>query len=314
MSALVAVDIGGTKVRISSFPVDADWSAAPTAERVFETPRSGNVVAALAERVREVVYEGDEDACPIAVGVGCPGPLDPLRGIVLNPPNLSREWWGLGLTGALAGELGISPDRVALENDCNLAALGEATFGAGRPYGSTLYITVSTGVGGGLVLEGEIFGGERGYAVEIGHTKLTDRPYPCGCGRTGCVESAVSGTAIARRAREAGWTPPSGGEPTAKAVLEAATSGDAVARDIVETAAAFFAETLVDAVYLYDPAVIVVGGGVSESDLFMDLSLAALERVPTMPAFRGVPVLRAALEPRSVVAGAFVLAGRLGAG
>ncbi len=246
-----------------------------------------------------------------AVGAGCPGPLDPQRGVVLNPPNLSESWWNLDVPGSLSRHLGVPPGHIAVDNDCNLAALGEWRFGAGRQYPSTLYVTVSTGVGGGLVVDGEIYSGSRGFAAEVGHMKLTDEPFWCGCGRTGCVESAISGPSIVRRARESGWTPKGGSDPTTRDIFEAANSGDRAAYGIIELAAGYFAEALVNFVYAYDPAVIVVGGGVTDQDLFMRLTFDAMNLVPMMPAFRGVPVVKAALGGRSVVAGAFVLAGHI---
>lgn len=252
---------------------------------------------------------GREDVS--AVGAGCPGPLDPKRGVVLNPPNLSDGWWSLNIPESLSKHLGIPPQRIAVDNDCNLAALGEYSFGAGRDYPSTLYVTVSTGVGGGLVVDGEVYSGSRGFAGEIGHMKLTDEPYPCGCGRTGCVESAISGPSIVRRAEESGWRPEDGAEPTTRNIFEAANAGDGTAYGIVERSAGYFADSLVNFVYAYDPAVIVVGGGVTDQELFMHLTRAAFDAAPMMPAFRGVPIEKAALGGRSVVAGAFVLAERL---
>lgn len=305
MQNIIAVDIGGTKVRIAAFAADSGWNDGPLAEHDFATPRSGDVAADLAAMMREV----SGDAAGIAaVGAGCPGPLDPRRGVVLNPPNLSEGWWNLDVPQNLGKHLELPPEAIHLDNDCNLAALGESEFGAGRGYPSILYVTVSTGVGGGLVVDGEVFGGARGFAAEVGHMKLTDEPFWCGCGRTGCVESATSGEAIARRARESGWRPPSGGVPASRDVFEAADAGDAVAREIVERAAGYLAEALVNFIYAYDPAVIVLGGGVTDQPLFMRLTLEAFERVPMMPAFRGVPVVKAALGGRSVVAGAFVRA------
>lgn len=288
------------------FAPDSGWEDGPLAERDFATPHAGDVSTELADIIRTMT----RDEGISAIGVGCPGPLDPRQGVVLNPPNLSEGWWNLNIPQSLAEHLDISPEKVSVDNDCNLAALGESRFGAGRGYSSTLYATVSTGVGGGLVVDGEVFGGARGFAAEVGHMKLTDKPFWCGCGRTGCVESATSGPSLVRRAEESSWNPPGGSTPTPRNIFEAANAGDGVAGGIVERAAGYFAEALVNFIYAYDPAVIVVGGGVTEQPLFMRLTLEAFECVPILPAFRGVPVVRAALGGRSVVAGAFVLASR----
>lgn len=302
MSLFAAVDIGGTKIRIEVFPEDGE----SLQTRILDTPRSGDVVGDIARAIREA---GGEDAASIAsIGIGCPGPLDPRKGVVLNPPNLSRLWWDLKLPAELGERMGCT---TALENDCNLGALGEDLYGGGRGYGSTLYITISTGVGGGLIVDGNIFGGTRGFAVEIGHIKVTEKPYLCGCGRSGCLEAATSGTAIARRAREAEWTPPTGVPLTARAVADSAREGDGAAIEVLREAAGYLAAAIVDSVYAYDPEIILLGGGVAQSDLFMELVREAVDEEPMMPAFRGTPVRRAALGERSVVCGALALARRV---
>ena len=294
---VAAVDIGGTKTLIEVFAAD---STGPLGSVESRTARSGDIAATIAESIRHVA--GGREIR--AAGVASPGPLDPVEGVVLNPPNLSREWWGLRLTDELSREL-VAP--VWLENDGNLGALGEWAYGAGAGYGSVLYVTVSTGVGTGLVTDGEIFGGNRGFAVELGHTVIDPSGPVCGCGRSGCVEVLASGTAIARRASRMGWTP-SSGEPDARAVAAAAEEGDRVARVALEEAAAYLGKALVNFIYSFDPEAVVIGGGVSRSALFMQLVEDAVAREPMMEAFRGVPVLTAALTGRSVIHGARALA------
>lgn len=297
MGLYVAIDIGGTKVRIEIFSKEGE----ALRTRIFDTPCSGDVAGEMEREIHEAL-DGEE---PEAIGIGCPGPLDPLGGVVLNPPNLSRQWWGLELPNFLSERLGC---LAALENDCNLGALGEDLYGGGREYESTLYITISTGVGGGLIVDERIFGGTRGFAVEVGHTKITEEPYVCGCGREGCVEAVASGTAIARFAREAGWGTPEDSLGGARAVVNAAHDGDEVALGVVRRAAWYMGAAIVNSIYAYDPAVVLLGGGVAQSDLYMKLVKEAVDEEPMMPAFRGTPVRRAALGERSVVCGAFALA------
>lgn len=294
---VAAVDIGGTKTLIEVFAGD---SIEPLASVESHTARSGDIAGAIAEGIRHVA--GGREVR--AVGVASPGPLDPIEGIVLNPPNLSRRWWGLRLTDEVAHRLDAP---VSLENDGNLGALGEWAYGAGAGYGSVLYVTVSTGVGTGLVTDGEIFGGNRGFAVELGHTVIEPSGPVCGCGRSGCVEVLSSGTAIARRASRMGWST-SAGEPDARAVAAAAEDGDRVARVVLDEAASYLGKALVNFVYCFDPEAVVIGGGVSRSALFMQLVEEAVSREPMMDAFRGVPVLTAALTGRSVIHGARALA------
>lgn len=291
------MDIGGTKTLIEVFAEDGPE---PLASSESRTSRSGDIAGTIAEGIRRVA--GGREVR--AAGVASPGPLDPIEGVVLNPPNLSRRWWGLRLTDELSRELDAP---VWLENDGNLGALGEWAYGAGAGYGSVLYVTVSTGVGTGLVTDGEIFGGNRGFAVELGHTVIEPSGPVCGCGRSGCVEILSSGTAISRRASEMGWRS-SSGEPDARAVAAAAEAGDRVARAALEEAASYLGKALVNFIYCFDPETVVIGGGVSRSALFMQLVEEAVAREPMMDAFRGAPVLGAALTGRSVIHGARALA------
>lgn len=300
MPALAAVDVGGTKTLVEVF----DGGPEPVGSAELATARSGDLAGALAENVRRVA----DGRAISAVGVGCPGPLDPAAGVILNPPNLSRGWWGLRLADELSARLGAP---AALENDCNLGALGEWDRGAGAGYESVLYVTVSTGVGAGLVTAGEVFGGDRGFAVELGHTVLDVSGPVCGCGRSGCVEALASGTAIARRAAELGWRPPPGKEADSSEVAVSAEAGDRLASEALEEAADYLGKALVNFIYSFDPAVVVVGGGVSRSGLFVRLVEEAVAREPMMEAFRGVPVLTAGLPGRSVIHGARVLAGKM---
>lgn len=293
MSPVAAVDIGGTRTRIALF---AEGEHEPREWKEFPTPRGGDVLEEISAALRELPGIG-------AVGVGCPGPLDPRSGVVLNPPNLSAAWWGLEVAGILEERLGVP---AALENDANLGALGESAHGGGCGRDPVLYVTVSTGIGTGLVVGGEIFGGARGYAVELGHAPITDGPR-CRCGRFGCPEVAASGTAIARRAREAGRRVGAGG---AREVLEAAAGGDGLARRVVEASARDLGRALANAVYAYDPEVVLLGGGVSQSDLFLELAREAVEAEITLPAFRGVEIRRAHLGERSGIYGARALAER----
>ncbi|WP_053058089.1 ROK family protein [Rubrobacter aplysinae] len=308
MALRAAVDVGGTKTRIEVFrEISVER---PELCRVLDTPTEGEVLEKLAEAVVELA-----GGKPIeSVAVASPGPLDPVNGVVLNPPNLSRPWWELEISAELGARLS-SP--VVLENDCNLGALGEAAFGAGHDHDSILYVTVSTGVGAGLIVNGQIFSGSRGLAGELGHTTVTDREFPCGCGRNGCVEAVASGTAIARQALRRGWKPLPGngsvmdGSVTARDVARAASAGEVEAREILREAAGHLGRALVNFIYAYDPDIVILGGGVAQSQIFFEMVQRALSTEPIMPAFSHIPVRRATLGERSVICGARTLAERL---
>nr|MBA2443012.1 ROK family protein [Rubrobacter sp.] len=275
MGFVSGIDVGGTKTLVETYGGGPE----PLYSREFPTPRTGDILGILARAVEEQAGTGGVDG----VAVACPGPLDPREGVVLNPPNLSREWWGLRLAEGLGERLG---RPVAVENDANLGALGEAVYGTGERYGSLLYITVSTGIGAGLVLGEEVFGGSRGFAGELGHVVVAENGPRCGCGRVGCLEVVASGSAIARRAREAGWSPPPEEPADARAVISAFSGGDEAARRILEESAAYLGRSIVDFLYAYDPEAVVLGGGVASSEAFVDLVREAVDREPMMPAFR----------------------------
>lgn len=208
------------------------------------------------------------------VGVACAGPIDVARGAVRLAPNLG--WRDVDVVQPLAAQLGVP---VFLENDANAAAVGEWWQGAGRGTRYFIYVTVSTGIGGGIVIGGQLYTGAHGAAGEIGHTVIVVEDGPlCNCGRRGCLEAMASGTAIARRAAEALQAEAatgrqesllwglSGGRLSAvdaRMVAEAARRGDALAEAVLERTWRYLGAGLVNLMNLFDPEVIALGGGVS---------------------------------------------------
>ena len=300
MPLLAAIDVGGTKTLIEVFdsrPHEVDLSVE------FPTPRDGDVAGDLVAAVEKLA--GGQSLTTLAVG--CPGPLDQGARTVLVPPNLSRSWWDLPLGSILEKRLRC---RVVVENDANLGALGEATLGAGRGFASVLYLTVSTGVGAGFVADGIIFRGGRGLGLEVGHTTIGAQVVVrCRCGRNGCLEALASGSAIASRARSKGFGG-DGVEVTAQSVAVAADYGDEIAVEVLQEAARYLAQGIVNFIYLLDPALVLIGGGVAQSDLFINFVTGAIASEKVMGPFQKVPIRRAQLGRRSVITGAKVLAMR----
>jgi glucokinase len=256
-SAVLAFDIGGTK--LAAGVVDVVGTVHAFDVEPTEADRGPDAaVARLFDLGRRVV---DASGVPwdeiLAVGICCGGPLDRERGVLLGPLHLPG-WEGLPLT-ALAGDAFQRP--ATLENDATAAALGEQRYGAGAGARDVVYLTLSTGVGGGVVLGGRLFRGSTGNGGELGHVTVDWRGRPCrGCGRNGCLEAYVSGTSIAERAREAG--------------LDAATAADvaAAARNRDPTAVRVWDETvealacgIVSLVNVFEPELVVLGGGVMRS-------------------------------------------------
>jgi len=315
---VVGVDLGGTKIYTLLATVEgtvaAEMEVPTVAGRGYEAvlDRIADTVAAVAAQA------GVKPENVRAVGVGAPGPLNPDTGVVHQAPNLG--WKRVPLRADLEARLALP---VRLENDANLGALGEYTFGAGRGCAELVYVTVSTGIGGGLILRGEIYGGAGGGAGEIGHITVVPGGPRCRCGSRGCLEAVASGTAIALRARElldrgagagagAGILALAGGEAeavTAATVARAAEAGDPEARAILDEAAWHLGTGLAAVVNLLNPCRIVLGGGVMKSGrLLWDRMDRSLREQALDAAYRRVRLVPGALGARAGALGAVALA------
>ncbi len=298
----LGIDIGGTKIAaalVDDAGVPHRWRSIPTlphegAERVLQR------VITLA---REVMAEGP--ARPAAIGVGTGGQVDPATGDVVFATDLLPGWTGLPLTRRLRDALGLP---VWADNDVNVMALGEATHGAGRDVRYGLYVAVGTGIGGGWVLDGQLYHGRTGLAGAVGHVKVERDGRPCTCGGRGCVEQYASGPAIAERYRRLRGLAE---VPTGRDVVAAMEAGDVLARFAVQEAGHWLGFALASLANAMDPDAIVIGGGVAQAgEPFFDAIRAALEAY-ALPTARTTPIIPAALGPRAGVIGAAVLA-RLG--
>ncbi len=308
--AVLGIDIGGTKV--AAGVVEADGRILVRAEvpaRTDEGPEK--VLVRIVDLARDVVTRTCSPRAPIErIGIGCAGPVDREAGLILDPPNLPG-WTRVPIVEHFEKALGLP---VVLENDANAAALGEFRYGAGRGVRSLVYLTVSTGIGGGIILDGKLWHGLRDAAGEIGHmTLLPDGPL-CGCGNRGCLEALASGPSIARRARELLATGrPSRlrdlGEFTSADVASLAQAGDPVACEVWESAVQFLAIGVAAAVTILAPDRVVIGGGVTRAGdlLFEPLRRAVKRRVKLAPV-EDVPILPAALGADVGILGAAAVA------
>lgn len=270
---MLALDLGGTFLRTAI--VDALGTVrarrrigspiAEGAESVME-----RCVAMMQESLDEHVAAGG--VAPDAIGVSAPGPLHPGRGVLIDPPNLGASFQDLPLAGRLSDALGLP---CHLERDTHVAALAEGRFGAAVGLTDYVYMTVSTGIGGGIVTGGRLMGGVDGMAGELGHLTVDMDGLECTCGATGHLERYTSGTGIARSAREA----LAEGRPApilaaialsiAPAPLEgvhvatAEEAGDPLAAELMDRSRRAFAAAMVSIVNVFAPERIIVGGGVA---------------------------------------------------
>lgn len=297
---VVAVDLGGTQIRVALSDLDGTFLrriACPT--EAGQGPEA--VLRRLVARIQEI-RQGIRDDDILGVGIGSPGPVDALAGVIISPPNLPG-WNEVPLRDILEQRLSLP---VRLANDANAAALGEWAFGAGRGHQNVVYVTISTGIGGGVISEGRLLLGHRGLAAEVGHMTLQPDGPRCNCGNYGCWEALASGTAIAREGAEAVragrsslLTQMCAGQAEAvdaRLVGEAADRGDPAAQEIIERVAVYCGVGVGNLLHLYSPELVLIGGGVSRLGdvLFSTMRRVARERV--MPPYRDVPIELAALK------------------
>lgn len=253
-AAAAAVDIGGTKIAVGLVTANGqilEQAQCPSEpERGFE-----NGIERITDLLRNCLER--RPGLPVAgLGIGCTGPVDPQSG-VLGPNNFLEGWEGQSLQQRLSERLDLP---AATENDADAAALAETRWGAGRGAARCIYITVSTGIGGGLVFDGHLYRGVDGAHPELGHHIIDLSGPACFCGMHGCWESLACGPALAA------WYQAQGGGPVdARLVCQRATQGEALALRAVEREGYYLGLGFANLVSLFTPDVIVLGGGVMES-------------------------------------------------
>jgi glucokinase len=305
---VLGLDVGGTKMAAGVVGADGGlegFVVAPT--DASRGPRDG--LERLFALGRSALTASGVDAEEIAgIGIGCGGPLDPERGVLIAPLHLPG-WTDVPI-GALAASAFVRP--AVLENDATAAAAGEHRYGAGRGTRNMVYLTVSTGIGGGVVIDGRLFRGSTGNGGELGHVTVDWHGRRCrGCGRLGCLEAYASGTSIAERAREAGME-----VATSADVAAEARNGDAVATRVWDETCEALACGVTSLVNLFEPELVVIGGGVSRAGEQLLGPVRELVHAQAIDALRRkVGIVQSALgDAVGVVGAATVAYERLGAG
>ncbi len=305
----IGIDIGGTK--IAAGLVDTEGRIRVRRETPTE-PGEGPaaVIARTAELVRAFDGEVGES---LGVGVGVAGLVRARDGVVAQAPNLRWEDVALGpeLSAALGGR------AVRLDNDANAAAVGEVWAGAARGRAHVIVITLGTGVGGGLILDGSVYRGARSVGAELGHITVDPDGPVCGCGNPGCLEALASGTAVGRIARERLVTAPDVASSlrsgaieavTARDVVAAAEAGDAFSKALLGETGVWLGVALASFVNLFNPEAIVIGGGMAAAgDLILAPARREMERRAFTAALEGVEIVLATLGNDAGIVGAAAL-------
>ena len=286
-----AVDLGGTNLRAAN--VDRTGRIHEVVRATTpETDKAEEIVKAIAAAVRQCEADGAKRGAEVlAFSVVVPGSVQAETGLVMNAPNVP-SLPGFRLAEALRSELGRA---VLIENDANAAALGEQWQGAARGCQTIICLTLGTGVGGGVILDGQLWRGIDGTAGEIGHMTVEPLGVPCKCGNNGCLEVYASATAIVRMARaamalrsESSLHNTPAIDLSAERIHDAAVAGDRLAREVFQTAGRYLGIAMASVVNILNPEMIVVGGGVSAAwDLFAgDVRNEVMKRAFPVPAKR----------------------------
>ncbi|MBI5645674.1 MAG: ROK family protein [Ignavibacteriae bacterium] len=283
---VIGIDIGGTSIKGALVDAASRKILSQTAQPTCADEGLDRVVGQI-HKVVAALLALPGGAESRGIGIGVPGSVDVARGLVLHPPNL-RGWEEVPL-GALIADAWALP--VSLDNDANCAALGEATFGAGSGIRDFIALTLGTGVGSGIILDGRIHHGARGYGGEFGHMTIDYNGPMCGCGNYGCVEAYVGNSYIVARARADIAAHPESAlyavamqhpeDVTPKLIAEAAQSGDSCAQRVLYDTGDKLGVAIASAANLLDVTTFIIGGGVSAAGapLFDGIMSGARTRV-----------------------------------
>ena len=312
---ILGVDLGGTKiltavVNSQGKMLSRDHSITP-AQKGHKA-----VIQSILESVYRALGQADVAISDlIAIGVGAPGLLNPETGILFTSPNLPG-WRDVPLRDIMQERLG---KKTFLINDANAAALGEFYFGAARGVRNFIYITLSTGIGGGIVIDGKIYSGAIGAAGEVGHMTVDDDGPICNCGNRGCWEMLASGTALAREARHRikegvktsilEYAEGDVEKVTAQVIQSAAEQGDSLAKELIARTGYYVGVGLANLVNIFNPELIVIGGGLSNiGDMLFEPAFKVAGERAYKEAFQAVRFASAELGRNSGVLGAAAFA------
>jgi glucokinase len=311
----LGIDLGGTKIltavsNTAGKILSCDLRPTPAKEGQVA------VVKSILDSVGRTLDQAQITAVNLAVvGVGAPGLSNPETGILYTSPNLPG-WDNVPLRDIVEKELG---RKAFLINDANAAAVGEFHFGAGRGVRNLIYITISTGIGGGIIIDGKIYPGSTGTSGELGHMVINDEGPQCNCGNRGCWETLASGTAMAREARHKiregtatallNYVDGDVEKINAEAIHKAAQAGDKMSNELIARTAYYLGVGLSNLINIFNPEVIIIGGGLSNiGDTLLKPAFVEVKQRAFKQSYQAVHFTRSELGSNSGVLGAAVFA------
>ncbi len=310
----IGVDLGGTDIKVAV--VDCEGAVLYSDCAPTEAHRGyGHTINNIIRAINNILQKNNLDISQIGgIGVGCPGQVDPEKGLVKFLPNIPG-WINIELADILEKELGL---KAGVDNDVRCAALGEQKFGAGKGYNNIVCITVGTGIGSGIIMNGKLIRGANSCAGEIGHMILRDTGGKfCGCGNTGCFETLASGPSIVEMAenyimggKSSKFKELAGDGPiTPELVARAAGFGDEVAKAIFKQAGYWIGIALTNVVNLLNPEIIIIGGGVAKSgNLLLEPIRKTVRERALKTALENLQIVEAQLGNDAGMIGASLLA------
>ena len=309
MESTIAIDIGASRMRAASYTTK---SIEPILYNQIPTRSEGMPIEDRLANLIESVCSADYEIKSIAAA--CPGPLDPKNGIVINPPNIP-EWNYFPLQEFLSSTFKVP---AAINNDANLAAYGEYSFGAGKGSSNLIYLTISTGIGGGIIVDDKLLIGTAGFAGELGHMMVLHQGPECSCGQKGHLEAFASGPSIVRWVKskledDSALEHFSEVELTAKIINDAAENGDELAIAAYERAGKYIGVAIADLLHIFNTSLIIIGGGVSRAGdlLFNPIRQSVESSIISDVYIDNLQILPASLGDNSGLMGALVLSREL---
>ena len=297
---VIAVDLGGTQIRAAVCDPSGQ-----ILRRVVRPTKAREGQEIVLERIARTIAEALEGTAPgqvTAIGIGAPGPLNPATGVLFYAPNLPG-WHDVPLRNIVSERFGLP---TYLGNDANLAALAEHLYGAARGISDLIYLTISTGIGSGIIADGRMLLGANGLAGEAGHMIVQPDGPTCGCGNRGCLEAMASGSAIAREAaqriakgKKSKISKLVDGDLSkidARIVSEAAQAGDRLAAGVLARAGQYLGIGIANLLRLYNPRMVVLGGSVVKAGpLLLEPMREVIRAAASSPYLEGLSIVQAAL-------------------